>query len=86
MTIIVPFKGEFCGEVQTIYMVNNDNPKSFISSVTTSEKCPHCEKRHVYRVYDHKSERTEEGWLIEIYDCKCPSCHQEFDLEVEHKL
>jgi len=27
MTFIVPFEGEFCDKIRTIYSVNNDNPK-----------------------------------------------------------
>lgn len=87
MTFIVPFDEKFCGEIITIYSVNNDNPKgTFQSSVTTSEICPHCNERNVFRVYEHKSEREEAGCFFEVYDCKCPNCRKRFDLEVEFEI
>ncbi len=87
MTFVVPFEGEFCGEVRTIYAVNNDNPTGFTSgNTTTSEKCPHCSERNFYRVYDHKREYEEDGWCVEVYDCKCPNCQKEFNLEIEYEM
>ena len=86
MTYIVPFEAEFCGKIRKIYSVNNDNPTDgFCSSVTTSEPCPYCGERNFFRVYDHKSEYEEDGWFIEVYDCKCPNCRKEFDLKIEHE-
>lgn len=86
MTFILPFEGEFCGELRKIYAVNNDNPENGGSSTTTSEKCPNCNERHVFRVYEHKKEYEEDGWLIELYDCKCPSCQKEFELKIEFEM
>lgn len=87
MTFVVPFESEFCGEIRTIYAVNNDTPtRRFQGSTTTSEICPHCGERNFYRVYKHKDEYEEDGWFIEVYDCKCPSCNKEFDLEIEHEI
>ena len=86
MTFIVPFEGEFCDKVRTIYSVNNDNPKSAWSSVTTSEKCPHCGERYFFRVYDFKKEYEEDKYYIQIYDCKCPNCQKEFDLKIEYEI
>ena len=86
MTFIVPFQGEFCGEVRTIHSVNNDNPDRWSGSVTTSEKCPHCKERHFFRFYDTKREYEKDGWAIEVYDCKCPACRKEFDVEIEYEI
>lgn len=88
MTFIVPFETEFCGEIRKVYAVNNDNPTATFgySSVTTSEVCPHCHERNFFRVYDHKREYERGGWVIEVYDCKCPSCREEFDLEIEYEM
>lgn len=86
MTFIIPIQGEFCGEIRTIYAVNNDNPNGFGGSVTSSEECPHCKERHFFRFYDVKREYEKEGWALEVYDCKCPSCRKEFDVEIEHEI
>lgn len=83
MTFIVPFQEEFCQKIHTVYYVNNDNQGSFGGSVTTSEICPHCGERNIFKVFDNKGEREESEHFIEIYDCKCPNCRKEFDLEVE---
>lgn len=87
MTFIVPFKEKHAGEVITIYSVNNDNPtEGNLSSVTTYDECPHCNEGHFFRVYDFKSFREDDECVTEIYDCKCPSCRKEFDLEIEFEL
>ena len=86
MTFIVPFQEEFCQEIHTVYYVNEDNQKTFRGSVTTSEKCPHCGERHIYKVFEEKRYYEEDGWGIEIFDCKCASCRKRFDLKVEHEL
>ena len=86
MTFIVPFQDEFCQEVRTIYAVNNDNPKGWGGSVTSSQECPHCKERHFFRFYENKREYEIDGWAIEVYDCKCPSCRREFVVEIEHEI
>ena len=86
MTYIVPFEAEFCGKVTTIYSVNNDNPNDSQSSITTSEQCPHCNERHVYKVYEPKDEREEDQLAILVFDCKCPSCRKNFDIEAEFAI
>jgi len=87
MTFIVPFEGEFCGEIRTIYSVNNDNPKKTVwSNTTISEKCPNCGERNFYRVYDTKDFYKENGYEIEVFDCKCPNCRKEFDLKIEYEI
>lgn len=86
MTFIVPFQEEFCRKIHTVYYVNEDSQKSFISSVTSSQKCPHCGERHIFKVFEHKAEREEDGWGIEVYDGKCPACQKEFDIEIEYEL
>jgi len=87
MTFIVPFEAEFCGEIRKIYSVNNDNPTGgFNSNTTTSERCPHCDERHFFRVYNPKSEYEEDNYIVEVYDCKCPTCRKKFDLKIEHEI
>jgi len=86
MTFIVPFQGEFCGRVRTIYAVNEDNPESVSGHTTTSERCPHCRERHFYRVYEHYKEYEKDGYFVEVYDCKCASCSRSFDLKIEHEI
>lgn len=81
MTFIVPFQGEFCGKVRTIFSVNNDDPTGFGSSVTTSKQCPHCNEKNFFRFFENKREYEKDGWEIQVYDCKCPSCRKEFDVE-----
>ncbi|MBD8521834.1 hypothetical protein [Lysinibacillus fusiformis] len=84
MTYIVPFEAEFCGEIRTIYSVNCDAPNSPLnSSVTTSEKCPHCKELNFYRFYEPISERTTDYGFVEIYDCKCASCRKKFQAKIE---
>lgn len=84
MTFIVPFQEEFCQEIHTVYYVNRDNQSSYGGSVTTSEKCPHCGERHIFKVFQPKSDRDEETQVVEVYDCKCPACRKTFNLEVEY--
>ena len=86
MIFIVPFEGEFCGEVRTIYAVNNDNPKEGGSSISSSQECPHCKEKHFFRFYDSKDDYEEDGWAIELFDCKCPSCRKEFDVKIETEI
>ncbi|QJI52422.1 hypothetical protein [Psychrobacillus phage Perkons] len=86
MTFIVPFQEEFCQKIHTVYYVNNDTQGGYDSSVTTSEKCPHCEESHIFKVFWERSYREEDGYAIETYDCKCPKCRKEFDLEVDFEL
>lgn len=86
MTTIIPTEEEFSQQTHTVYYVNQDPRKRvFSGSTTTSQKCPHCGERHIYKVFDEKGYRDEPEWMIEIYDCRCPSCEEEFDLEVEHE-
>lgn len=86
MTFIVAFEEEFCGELHSIFYVNKDEQGTHGSSVTTSEGCPHCGERYIYKVFNEKGYREEGGYAIEIYDCKCPNCRKEFDLEVEFEI
>lgn len=81
MITITPFEDEFCQQTFTIYSINNTNPKGFnYGSVTTSEKCPKCETRNIFRLYDSKDEYETEEAYVSVYDCKCPNCGNEFDL------
>lgn len=86
MTFIVPFQADFCGQVRTIYAVNEDNPENVSGHITTSEQCPHCRERHIYRVYEPYKTYEENGYNVEIYDCKCPKCRKIFDLKIEDKI
>lgn len=86
MTFIVPFQEEFCQKIHTIYYVNRDEQGTHGSSITSSQKCPHCGERHIFKVFDIKAEREEDGWGIEVFDGKCPACRKEFDIEIEFEL
>lgn len=86
MTFIVAFQEEFCQKLQTIYYVNKDTQGTHGSSVITSEKCPHCEERNVFKVFEPKSFREDETFVTDIYDCKCPTCREEFNLEIEFEI
>lgn len=86
MTYIVPFEGLFFGKVREIYSVNNDNPTKSYSGVTTMGVCPHCKESNIFRVYDERLGYTVDGWHIDAYDCKCPSCRKEFDLEIGYDI
>lgn len=87
MAFLYPFEGEFCGEIRTIYAVDVDNPEKHLGSNTTlSEQCPNCGEGHIYRVYDYRMEYEKDGYGIEVYDCKCPSCRNNFDLKIEFEL
>lgn len=86
MIFIFPFQEEFCQKNHTVYYVNEDRQGAHGGSTTTSEECSHCGERHVFKVFEAKGYREEDGWGIEVYDCKCPSCRKEFNLEVEFEL
>ena len=87
MTFIFPFEEEFAGSIHTIYYVNEDNQQSRGSSTTTSSKCPNCEEKHIYKVFDEPYKFYEEGeWVIEVHRSKCPSCRKHFDLKIEFEL
>jgi hypothetical protein len=86
MTFIVPFQEEFCQKIHTVYYVNNDNQFSGYGCITTSEKCPHCGDINIFKVFNEKGYREDDKYVTEIYDCKCPSCRKEFDLEIEIEI
>jgi DNA-directed RNA polymerase subunit M/transcription elongation factor TFIIS len=86
MTYIVPFQEDFCQEIHTVYYVNNDHQGSGSGNVTTSEKCPHCGERHIFKLFEEKGHREDDEYVYEIYDCKCPSCRKEFDIEIEFEI
>jgi len=80
MITITPFEDEFCQKIHTIYSINNTNPKNnFGSSTTTSEVCPYCKTRNIFKVFEPKEEYDTDEFYTEIYDCKCPNCDKEFD-------
>lgn len=80
MIILTPFQGEFCQKEHTIYSVNNEQPEKASGSMTTSEACPHCSKRNVFRVYEPKREFETDRYAMAIYDAKCPECNKEFEI------
>lgn len=86
MTFIVPFQEEFCQKIQTVYYVNEDEQGTHGSSLMTSEKCPNCEERHIYKVFEAKSTKEMDDYVVETYDCKCPSCRKTFDLKREFDI
>jgi phage FluMu protein Com len=82
VAFIVPIQVEFCGEIRTIYAVNVERPdKHWGSHITFSEQCPHCKERHFYRVYDPIGSYEINGYAIERYILKCPSCKGNFYFE-----
>lgn len=89
MITLTPFEDEFCQKIHTIYSVNNCEPlnKSNIGgSVTTSEKCPHCNQRHIFRLYEEREWYESDEILTTLYDCKCPSCNKIFDIKIEDEI
>lgn len=81
MITITPFKGIICEKTYKIYAINNNNPtKSSQGSLTTSEECPNCKKRNMFRVYEPKNEYETDENYVAIYDCKCPNCETEFEI------
>ncbi|NFI82507.1 hypothetical protein FDA42_18280 [Clostridium botulinum] len=87
MIKLTPFKDDFCQKECIIYSVNNENPKDAGGSMTTSEECPRCKKRHIFRVYEPKREIETDRYCIVIYDCKCPNCENDFEiLDIFDKL
>jgi len=84
MITITPYEGEFCEKIHTIYSINECNPNNtFNGSVTTSEMCPHCKTRNIFRVYEPKEEYETDELIKEIYDCKCPNCGKRFEITDE---
>lgn len=83
MTFISEYQEEFCQEIHTVYYVNEDHQSNIRNSAVSSQVCPHCKERHVFRVFDSKGERKEEGRIIKVYDGKCPACSKEFDIEID---
>lgn len=80
MPFIVPtqFKPLNGDDEHTIWMVNNDDPKT--SGWTQfAETCPHCKENHVFRFFANVDYREEDGWAYEYYDCKCPTCRHVFE-------
>lgn len=87
MAFLVPFQAEFCGEVRTIYAVNVERPdKSWGSHMTFSEECPHCKKRHFYRVYDPIGSYERGNLAVERYILRCPDCQGHFYFEDEIEM
>ena len=83
---LYPFKGTLGGEEVEIWAVNTDEPDKAHSSVTSSEVCPHCEARHIYKFVDEPfkevdDEENEE--VISSYYCKCATCRKPFVAEIE---
>jgi rubredoxin len=83
MITVTPFEGEFCQKVRTIYSINNCNPESAYSHMTTSAECPHCKTRNIFRVYEPKDEYETKESYVAIYDCKCPNCGKDFEIKDE---
>lgn len=87
MTTVTPFTGEFFGKTQTIYSINNTNPSKHLGGhMTTAKVCPKCRERNVFRLYEPKEEYKTDGFLISVYDCKCPSCKNDFEIKYEFDL
>lgn len=86
MITITPFEGEFCGDIRTMFSINSRKPLQEHSSVTTSEECPHCKKRNIFRLYNVKKTIEKGNIYKDIYDCKCPNCNKEFDLIIEDTI
>jgi hypothetical protein len=80
MITLTPFKDEFCQKEHTIYSVNNDKPKEASGSMTTSEACPHCKERNIFRFYEPKREFETDRYCIAVYDSKCPACNGHFEV------
>ncbi|MDQ0414211.1 hypothetical protein J2S25_002418 [Mesobacillus stamsii] len=79
MAFLVPFQDEFCGEIRTIYAVNEERPdKHFGSHITFSEECRHCKERHFYRVYEPLLRYVVGNTAREQYLIKCASCSNIF--------
>lgn len=83
MITITPFEANFCGEMRTVFSVNNKKPLESHSHVTTSEECPHCKKRNIFRMYDYRETIETDKTYKDIYDCKCPNCNKLFDIVIE---
>lgn len=83
MTTLTPFNTEFCGDVHKVYSVNSYTPEKEHSNMTTSEICPHCKERNIFRVYEPKREFETDRFAIAIYDCKCPNCKKDFEIKDE---
>lgn len=80
MITITPYQGEFCQKIYTIYSIDECNPNStFRGSTTTSEICPYCNARNIFRVYEPRREYETDELFGEVYDCKCPNCEKEFE-------
>lgn len=86
MTIITSFEANFCGEMRTIFSINNRKSLETHSSVTTSEVCPHCGKRNIFRMYDYKKTIEVGSMYPDIYDCICPNCNKLFDIIIEDTI
>lgn len=85
MVTVTEFKGEFLGKIETIYSINNTNPegKTWGGHMTTSEICPKCKSRNLFRLYEPKREFKTERYCIAIYDCRCPNCNTNFEIKDE---
>ena len=85
MPKLTQFEDEFCQEIRTIYSVDNDNPKGAWSSITSSEMCPNCGNRHIFRFYDVNiinEYETDEAYVT-VYECTCPICGIDFRVEIK---
>ena len=83
---VIPFQEEFCQKIHTIFYVNRDTQGTHGSNTVSSQKCPHCGSRHIFKVFDEKDSREFRGYAYELYDCRCPSCRKEFEFEIEFEL
>jgi|GEM_PF-1562344 len=81
MITITPIKEEFYQKIHTIYSINNPTPNNYFGgSMTTSEACPYCKTRNIFKVFEPKEEYETNENYVSIYDCKCPICGRVFDI------
>lgn len=85
MVTITPFEGQFCQKNYTIYSINNTNPAKACSHTTTSEECPNCKIKQIFRFYEPKEEYEIDSFYVEIYNCKCPNCGKEFEIKIKYE-
>lgn len=82
---IIPYTGEFCGETCTIYAINCDSLDGI--GITTSYRCPYCQKAHIYNIQNPKKVFQSDRYVIAVYDIVCASCNENFEiLDIHDKL